>query len=132
MGVGSGHPPSNDAPERNVSDSEYPELLDQMADQGIVWYEADLTGGSVTYYTKSPGSESETGDSEKLPVSSLTIAAALDRDLLRLAWAENDYVTFLTEIARAGARGYRVDVAARTITYLGHQETYSETVPSSD
>ena len=114
---------------RRIGESEYPAMLDRMAKAGITRYEADLSLGSVAYYGKGSGNQDEKREQQRLPVALLEIARDFDHSLLTLAWTENDYATFLYEIARAGVRSYRVDVSARTITYFGGGNSYTEVIP---
>jgi uncharacterized protein YbcV (DUF1398 family) len=110
--------------EQMVNDSIFPKMLNELAEEGTTSYKMDLSQRRLVYYG--------TGGSEKarsFPGKKLAIGSKFNQELLKDVWMENDYETFLSEIARAGVKSYIVDTSARTITYFGSGNKYTEVVP---
>jgi uncharacterized protein YbcV (DUF1398 family) len=112
--------------EQRINDSIFPEMLDELADEGTTSYKMDLSQRRIVYYSND-GSEK----ARSFPGKKLAIGSAFDQELLKDEWMENDYETFLSEIARAGVKSYIVDTSARTITYIGNGSKFTEVVPQS-
>ena len=107
----------------------FPGYLTELADAGTTSYKADLSQMSIVYYGRSSGNVQVEREAARLPGQKLVIGGTFNKDLLKGLWKENDYETFLSEIARAGVRSYTVDISARTITYSGSGQKYTEFVP---
>jgi uncharacterized protein YbcV (DUF1398 family) len=112
--------------DQRINDSIFPEMLDELAEEGTVSYKMDLSQRRLTYCSND-GSEK----TRSFPGKKLAIGSTLDQELLKDEWMENDYETFLAEIARAGVKSYIVDTSARTITYVGSGSKFTEIVPHS-
>ena len=121
---------SKEGVQRKVnSEPMFPAYLNELADAGITSYKANLSQGSLVYYGRGSGSVEDARKTEKLPGKTLVIRDTFNKELLKDAWRENNYTTFLSGIARAGVHSYKVDTSARTITYFGNGGSYTETVP---
>jgi|SRR5262245_26118506 len=109
----------------------YPKIFEALKEAGVESYETKVSTHEITYYG---GSDTWT---EPVPpgFQPLAVSPTFDQDgvqaaLRRTQKKETDYPQFLKEIAAAGVASYRVDMAARTVTYRGRGgESYAEEVP---
>lgn len=111
----------------------YPQLFDALKNAGVTSYETNVPEHLIVY---------KVGDEEiEAPIpkdwQSLDVAPELDESGVKEAIAQSgrreiSYPEFLAEIATSGVSHYVVDMAARTITYVGADgKALVEPVPAS-
>jgi uncharacterized protein YbcV (DUF1398 family) len=109
----------------------YPQIFDALKAAGVEFYETDVATHNIVYH----GSGESLQEPPPPGFGPLKPGAHFDAGGVKLAIQRNqskqtDYMAFLQEIARAGVIRYRVDMAARTVSYFGGSgEAYVEKVP---
>lgn len=94
------------------------------------YYETEVATHGIIYH----GSGDSISEPPPLGFTPLKVSADFDAAGVKLAIERNktkpDYMVFLQEIASAGVVRYRVDMSARTVSYLGGAgQAYVEPVP---
>jgi uncharacterized protein YbcV (DUF1398 family) len=108
----------------------YPKIFDALKDAGVEYYETEVATHGIIYH----GSGDSISEPPPLGFTPLKVSADFDAAGVKLAIERNktkpDYMVFLQEIASAGVVRYRVDMSARTVSYLGGAgQAYVEPVP---
>ncbi|MGC1482702.1 MAG: DUF1398 family protein [Candidatus Acidiferrum sp.] len=108
----------------------YPKIFDALKEAGVEYYETDVATHGILYH----GSGDAISEPPPRSFIALKPSANFDAAGIKLAIEGNktkpDYMVFLQEIARAGVVRYRVDMGARTVSYLGADgQAYVEKVP---
>jgi uncharacterized protein YbcV (DUF1398 family) len=108
----------------------YPKIFDALKGAGVEYYETEVATHGIVYH----GSEDSISEPPPPGFTPLRVSAHFDAAGVKLAIERNktkhDYLAFLQEIARAGVVRYRVDMSARTVSYLGGaSQAYVEPVP---
>jgi len=109
----------------------YPQLFDALKAEGVTHYETNVSAYKIEYFSAGE-TFLETGPQNfNAPVGPSFNRENVIKAIRRAQKREIDYPTFLKEIAAAGVPHYRVDMSARTVSYLGQKagEQYVETVP---
>jgi uncharacterized protein YbcV (DUF1398 family) len=109
----------------------YPKIFNALKDAGVEYYETDVATHHLVYHG-SGDSFTEAPPPNFTPISPAATfdAAAVRQAIQRNQSKQTDYSQFLQEIAAAGVVKYRVDMSARTVSYLGSaSEQYVEKVP---
>jgi uncharacterized protein YbcV (DUF1398 family) len=108
----------------------YPKIFDALKEAGVEYYETEVATHDIVYHAS--------GDAIPEPpppgFAPLKPSRNFDPAAVKLAIERNkakpDYMVFFEEIARAGVVRYRVDMAARNVSYLGGAgQAYVEKVP---
>lgn len=111
----------------------YPRTFDALKDFGVRSYDVDVPRHNIVYR----GDNAELIEGPPAGFEKLSLASSFDREaflqaLRRAQRRETDYSRFLREIAAAGVSRYHVDMAGRTVTYVGvGGEEQVEPVPPS-
>jgi uncharacterized protein YbcV (DUF1398 family) len=109
----------------------YPRIFHALKDAGVESYDADVASHEIIYR----GHGESCVESSPHAANQLAINASFDQDGVQRAIRRNqskqsNFAQFLSEIAQAGIQRYRVDMNARTVTYIGiRAEEYVEKVP---
>jgi uncharacterized protein YbcV (DUF1398 family) len=108
----------------------YPKIFDALKDAGVEYYETEVATHGIIYH----GAGDSISEPPPLGFTPLKVNAHFDAAGVKLAIERNktkpDYMVFLQEIASAGVVRYRVDMDARTVSYLGDAgQAYVEPVP---
>ena len=108
----------------------YPIVFNMLLEAGVTHYETNV-GQFEIVYSGEGGELTDYGPNNFSVVPATRFdPEATKRAIQRSQRGETQYPEFLREIAAAGIHTYRVDMAARTVTYRGAQgETYVESVP---
>lgn len=100
----------------------YPQLFEALKAAGIDRYEVDVLRFEIKYV----GGKTSIVHPAPADFKPLTLGAfdkaAFKIALTRSQKQESTYPQFLTEIAAAGIKWYRVDMAPRTVTYHGEDK----------
>lgn len=108
----------------------YPQLFNALKTAGVSSYHTDVTSHRIEYFGEGTSIVHDGPAGFKADVGNFNqegVIAAIRRAQRR----ETDYPTFLKELAAAGISHYKVDMAARTVSYFGKdsKNQYVEKVP---
>jgi uncharacterized protein YbcV (DUF1398 family) len=109
----------------------YPKIFNALKDAGVESYDADVASHEIIYR----GHGETCVEASPHAANHLAISALFDQDGVQRAIRRNqnkqsNFAQFLSDIAQAGVQRYRVDMNARTVTYIGiRAEEYVEKVP---
>jgi uncharacterized protein YbcV (DUF1398 family) len=109
----------------------YPRFFEALKEAGVLYYVRDVPRHVITYVGAAEQHQAlPPVGFRDLKTADRFDAQALKKALARIHRRETTYPQFLAEIAAAGVLSYRVDMAKRTVTYMGGQgETFVERVP---
>lgn len=98
----------------------FPEVVKRLLQAGVELYHVDLIKQRATYY----GEQKQTLDTDfslsQLPVvSDVFDAQAVAQSVKRSQKREIDYVTFITEVMKAGTYAYTAYLKGKRVAYLG-------------
>ena len=110
----------------------YPKTFEALKEAGVEYYDVDVATHRITYHGKGQSfDEGAPAGHPTLQVSHHFDKSGIESSIRHHQVAKTAYADFLREIAKAGVKFYRVDMAKRTVSYCGSSpgEEHVEKVP---